>query len=100
MSHGVRNKADQSLQSLILDSMTDGVYFVRASDFRIVYANSKFEQLFGYSPGELIGKPVGIVNFDDRLGTILRRPSVAAANGRGEFRTQKKMAPLFGAWLL
>ncbi|HIK16619.1 MAG TPA: PAS domain-containing protein [Leptolyngbyaceae cyanobacterium M33_DOE_097] len=38
---------------------------VRACDRVIVYANPKFEQLFGYAPGELNGKPVSLINYGD-----------------------------------
>ena len=38
--------------------MAEGVVMVRAEDGRILYANPKFEQIFGYQPGELDGRPV------------------------------------------
>jgi PAS domain S-box-containing protein len=43
--------------------MAEGVCLVRASDRTIVYANPRFEQIFGYGPGELAGQPVSILNY-------------------------------------
>ncbi|GAG42353.1 unnamed protein product, partial [marine sediment metagenome] len=40
----------------------EGVYLIRTNDGVIVYANPRFEQMFGYEPGEIVGKNVSIVN--------------------------------------
>jgi len=50
------------LSKEILDHMAEGVYLIRVNDSMIVYANPTFEQMFGYDPGEMIGKHVSIVN--------------------------------------
>jgi PAS domain S-box-containing protein len=50
------------LQSEILSHMADAVYLVRMRDGIIVFANSEFENMFGYKNGEMIGKHVSIVN--------------------------------------
>ncbi len=50
------------LQSEIMRNMTEGVYLVRM-DGIIVFANPKFEEMFGYDLGEMIGKHVSIVNY-------------------------------------
>ena len=42
--------------------MPEGIYFVRLKDGIIVYANAKFEKIFGYNAGEMIGKHASIVN--------------------------------------
>jgi PAS domain S-box-containing protein len=42
--------------------MAEAVYLVRMEDGIIVYTNSKFEELFGYGPGDMTGKHVSIVN--------------------------------------
>jgi PAS domain S-box-containing protein len=42
--------------------MSEGVYLVGLKDFKIKYTNPKFEEIFKYSPGEMIGKEVSIVN--------------------------------------
>jgi PAS domain S-box-containing protein len=53
------------LQSLIVNNMAEGVCMVKVSDGTCVYANPKFEQMFGYDADELIGQHVAIVNYED-----------------------------------
>ncbi|MBF0527966.1 MAG: PAS domain S-box protein [Deltaproteobacteria bacterium] len=48
--------------SEIMTYIAEAVYFIRMEDGVIVYANSVFEKMFGYEPGEMIGKHVSIVN--------------------------------------
>ncbi len=50
------------LHSEIMTNMSEGVYLVRLEDLIIVYANPRFEQMFGYDPGEMVGKDVVMVN--------------------------------------
>ncbi|MCK4838203.1 MAG: PAS domain S-box protein [Desulfobulbaceae bacterium] len=59
-----RKQAEEalSLQAQIIENMTEGVYLVKASDATIVFANPKFEKMFGYNAGEMAGQPVAIVN--------------------------------------
>jgi len=52
----------QRLHGEIAANMPGGVHLVRAADGVIVYTNPKFEEIFGYGPGELIGKHISIVN--------------------------------------
>jgi PAS domain S-box-containing protein len=60
-----RKQAEQTLalQAVITRNMAEGICLVRADDATIVYANPKFEQMFGYDPGELNGQHVSIVNY-------------------------------------
>lgn len=58
-----REQAERFL-SEVTRNMQEGVAVVRASDETIVYANRKFEQMFGYDAGELAGQPVRVVNAD------------------------------------
>ncbi|HAX74523.1 MAG TPA: hypothetical protein DCY88_01475, partial [Cyanobacteria bacterium UBA11372] len=51
------------LQAVIVRNMAEGICLVRADNGIIVYANPKFEQMFGYDSGELNGKQVSIVNY-------------------------------------
>jgi PAS domain S-box-containing protein len=50
------------LQDTIVRNMAEGVCLVKAADGTIVYANPKFEQMFGYETGELVGQFVAILN--------------------------------------
>ncbi|BAY99100.1 multi-sensor signal transduction histidine kinase [Tolypothrix tenuis PCC 7101] len=50
-------------QAVITRNMAEGVCLIRATDAIIVYANPKFEQMFGYNSGELNGQHVSIVNY-------------------------------------
>jgi PAS domain S-box-containing protein len=60
-----RTERDLELHSIIIKNMGGGVCLVKAIEQTIVYANPKFESMFGYAPGELKGKPVDIVNYED-----------------------------------
>ncbi len=59
-----RTQAEQALRlsAEIMENMAEGVNLIRAEDGVIVYANTRFEQMFGYGHGELNGKPVRTVN--------------------------------------
>lgn len=50
------------LQSEITENMFEGVVLTGAGDGVIVYANPRFEKMFGYGPGELIGKNISTIN--------------------------------------
>jgi PAS domain S-box-containing protein len=54
---------ERELQTVITRNMAEGICLVRMDDSVIVYANPKFEKLFGYEPGELNGQPVSILNY-------------------------------------
>jgi PAS domain S-box-containing protein len=62
-----RKRAEQELelQAVITRTMAEGICLVRAADGAIVYTNPKFDQMFGYSAGELIGNQVSILNYQD-----------------------------------
>jgi len=50
------------LYSEIMENMAEGVYLVGFEDVIIRYTNPKFEEMFGYEPGEMRGKHASIVN--------------------------------------
>lgn len=60
-----RTQTQLELQAVITKNIAEGICLVRVDDGIIVYANPKFEQMFGYEPNELHGKPVSIVNYED-----------------------------------
>ena len=55
-------KQELLLHSQILENMSEGVYLIGLDDLIIRYANPKFEEMFGYDEGEMIGQHVSIVN--------------------------------------
>lgn len=58
-----RTERTLELQGVIVSNMAEGVCLVRAADSVIVYANPKFESMFGYDSGELNEKPVAVINY-------------------------------------
>ncbi|MEQ8537274.1 MAG: PAS domain S-box protein [Coleofasciculus sp. D1-CHI-01] len=60
-----QTEKELKLQAVITRNMAEGICLVRATDGMIVYANPKFEQMFGYEIGELNNQPVTIVNYKD-----------------------------------
>lgn len=63
-----RKQAEQALelQAVITRNIAEGICLIRAEDGIIVYANPKFEQMFGYAPNELTGQPAAIVHYADQ----------------------------------
>ncbi|HYA13513.1 MAG TPA: PAS domain S-box protein [Syntrophales bacterium] len=59
-----RKQAEDALllSNEIMANMSEGVILISISDGIIVYANPKFERMFGYDPEELKGKNVSIIN--------------------------------------
>ncbi len=57
-----QEEAELRFNSEIMAHIAEAVYLVRFEDGIIVYANSQFELMFGYGPGEMLGKNVTIVN--------------------------------------
>ncbi|HYX16920.1 MAG TPA: PAS domain S-box protein [Nostoc sp.] len=66
-----RKRAEQmlELQAVITRNMAEGICLIHATDSVFVYANPKFEQMFGYEPGELINQHVSIINYGDEHTT-------------------------------
>jgi PAS domain S-box-containing protein len=80
-----RSHKELELQGLIARNMTEGVCLVRASDSAIVYANSELERILGYSPGELDGKHVDMLNYGPgALPTNLARRMSQESGNSGE----------------
>ncbi len=62
LSYRKKVEEEMRLHFELMKNMSEGVSVVRFSDGLIVYANPKFEKMFGYETGEMIGKHVSIVN--------------------------------------
>ncbi|KKM64554.1 hypothetical protein LCGC14_1500250 [marine sediment metagenome] len=83
-----RKKAEEEirLHSEIMTNMTEGVYLIRLDDGIIVYANPRFEKMFGYNQGEMIGQDVTIVNAPtDKTPEEIKEEIVAILKETGEW---------------
>ncbi|WP_272062257.1 PAS domain S-box protein [Oscillatoria sp. CS-180] len=80
-----RKKAEKQLQlqAIITRNMAEGICLVRIDNGSIVYANPKFERLFGYEPDELSGQHISILNYQDSSGETARQ-LIAEILRRGE----------------
>lgn len=86
--------------SEILNNLAEGVFLVRMDNETIVYANPWFERMFGYEPGELIGRHVSIVNAPgprDPLEVAVEIQDTLTRNGRwlGEVHNVRKDGSTF-----
>jgi PAS domain S-box-containing protein len=97
-----RKRAEEELrlQGRIIRTMAEGVHLIRLSDGVIVYANPMFEEMFGYSPGELQGEHVSVLNDTDcKEQKGLDAEVFEALNKKGawsgEVRNVKKDGTLF-----
>ncbi|MGE5463170.1 MAG: PAS domain S-box protein, partial [Syntrophothermus sp.] len=50
------------LDAAMMENVFAGIYLVSASEGTILHTNPQLDKLFGYEPGEIIGKPVSILN--------------------------------------
>jgi PAS domain S-box-containing protein len=59
-----RRRATEEVQflSAVTANMSEGVLLVRTEDGTIAYANGSLDAMFGYEPGELVGRPVEVLN--------------------------------------
>lgn len=67
------------LQGTILSQMDEGVILIRAESGTIVYANPKFDQMFGYATGEIIGQHVSNLNAPTTRSPEVEAQSIIAA---------------------
>ena len=59
-----RKQAEETLllHAAMMENLAEGVYLIGLDDFLIKWTNEMFEKMFGYNPGEIVGKQVDIVN--------------------------------------
>lgn len=83
------------LSGAVAANIALGVSMVKAADGSIVYANQQWERLFGYGPGELIGKHISVVNAPTVVSPEQRAEEIFEALDRdgtwgGEFQNVRK----------
>ena len=92
-----RKKAEEALRlsDEIMTNMSEGVVLIRAGNGTILYANPKFETMFGFGHEELKGENISVVNAPsgktaekvaEEISTTLRDKGV----WRGEVYNRKK----------
>ena len=52
---------EQRVRAIMMNNLAEGVGITGVDDLRIKWTNKKFEIIFGYDPGEMIGKQVDII---------------------------------------
>ncbi len=83
------------LQGEIARNLEEGIVLTRASDTSIVYANPKFERMFGYEPGELNGRLIQTINAATEHAPVDAADEILGALNRdgvwsGEVHNRKK----------
>ncbi len=84
----------------ILQNIGEGVCLFQASSGEMIYTNPKFDEMFGYSTGELVGKPVFVLNTrnDKSIKTIAKEVFAAikqCGTWNGEVHHQRKDGSTF-----
>ena len=71
--------------------MDEGVNLIRFNDSKIIYTNPKFDMMFGYDSGELIGKHISICNaFNDKTSKAIAEEIINCCNKEGVWRGEVK----------
>ena len=75
------------LHVVMMDNVAEGIYLVGLDDLLIKWTNEKFASMFGYDPGELVGKQVDIVNaFTEKTPTKTRIDIVDVLKKTGKWQ--------------
>ena len=87
-----KKKEDElRLHSEMMKNMNEGINLIRASDLIIVYANPRFEEMFGYNTGEIIGKHASIINAPtDKSPEEMAEEIMAILDNSGEWHGEIK----------
>jgi len=90
-------------QGEILQNMAEGVQVTRTRDQVIVYANPRFEEMFGYGHDELVGKHVSVLNASgertpEEVAKEIIKELEAKGVWSGEVHNIKKDGTPFWCW--
>ena len=84
--HIDRAEGEKLLHVAMMDNIAEGVYLIGLDDLIIKWTNEKFARMFGYDPGEMVGKHVDIVNAPtDRTPAEVRMGIMDALMKTGEW---------------
>ncbi len=92
-----RKKAEEEirLHAAMMNNVAEGVYLIGLDDLRIKWTNERFTRMFGYDPGEMVGKQVDIVNAPTEITPIDTQISIVdvlkeTGEWHGEVRNIKR----------
>jgi len=83
-----RKQAEEEirLHAVMMDNVAEGIYLIGLDDLIIKWTNEKFERMFGYDPGEMVGKQVDLINAPtERTPTETRISIVDVLKETGEW---------------
>ncbi|MCI5145505.1 MAG: PAS domain S-box protein [Candidatus Electrothrix sp. AR3] len=100
ISERKRAEEELQLQAQIIANMAEGVYLIKAADASIVFTNPKFDKMFGYDAGEMVGQHVSIVNAPSDKGAVETANEIMAiiektGGWQGEVKNIKKDGSIF-----
>jgi PAS domain S-box-containing protein len=86
-----RSESELRQGAAIAGNLAEGVFMTRVQDRRVVYANARSEQLFGFGPGELVGLDAGVlVPPDDDSGRALSDAIARERRWSGEIENVRR----------
>ena len=92
------------LQAAVAETVAEGIFLIGVDDNIIKWTNTKFEKMFGYDPGEMIGMHVDKVNAPTDKTPTETRVSIVdllleTGKWHGEIRNIKKDGTVFWCYI-
>lgn len=87
ISERIKVEKQLQLQAIVTRNIAEGICMLRADNGMLVYANPKFEKMFGYDPGELVGQHVSVLNYQD-YSEVIAKELMAVIAAKGEYTYQ------------
>lgn len=82
-----------------VEAANDGLQIV-SLDGKIIFSNKSVQKIYGFSPDELKGKPVGLLNKDLRVADKVIVPALKKyGSWSGEIEVHRKNGSIFPVWL-
>lgn len=78
MTEQKRAAAERDFLAEIIKNMSEGVVVASLDTSAIVYTNQKFDELFGYGAGELIGRDMAVIHAYSDPAAGEKMPAIAA----------------------